>query len=49
MGSLHPVLSFPFRGKIVALGGFLLVSVCLVLVVLATCFCWPTHPTLSWA
>ena len=35
MGSSHPVPSFPLRGKILAPGGSLLVSVCLVLVVLA--------------
>ena len=49
MGLLHPVPSFPLRRKILAPGGSLLVSVCLVLVVLATCFCWPTYPSLSWA
>ena len=38
-GSSHPVPSFPLRRKILAQGGSLLVSVYLVLVVLATCFC----------
>ena len=47
-GSLRPVPSFPLR-KIPAQGGYSLVSVYLVLVVLATCFCWPTYPSLSWA
>ena len=49
MGSSHPVPSFLLRRKILAPGGSLLVSVCLVLVVLATCFCCPTCPCLSWA
>ena len=38
VGSSHPVPSFPLRRKILAQGGSMLVSVCLVLVVLATCF-----------
>ena len=42
--SSHPVPSFPMRRNI-----SLLVSVCLVLVVLANCFRWPTYPSLSWA
>ena len=41
-GSSHPVPSFPLRREIPAQGGSLLVSASLVLVVLATCFCWPT-------
>ena len=45
--TLHPVPFFPLRRMILAQGGSLLVSVCLVLVVLATCFCWPTYPSLS--
>ena len=49
MGSSHPAPSFPLRRKILSQGGSLLVSVCLVLVVLATRFCWPTYPSLSWA
>ena len=49
VGSSHPAPSVPLRRKILAQGGSLLVSVCLVLVVLATCFCWPTYPSLSWA
>ena len=49
VGSSHPAPSFPLRGNILAQGGSLLVSVCLVLVVLGTCFCWPTYPSLSWA
>ena len=44
MGTSHPV---PLWRKILAQGGPLLVSVCLVLVVLASCFCWPTYPSLS--
>ena len=47
--SSHPVPSFPLRREILAQGGSLLVSVCLVWVGLATCFCWPTYPSLSWA
>ena len=38
VGSSHPVPSFPLRRKILAQGGSLLVSVCLVLLVWATCF-----------
>ena len=49
VGSSHPAPSFPLRRKILAQGGSLLELVCLVLVVLATCFCWPTYPSLSWA
>ena len=49
VGSLHPAPCFSLRRKILAQGGSLLVSVRLVLVVLATCFCWPTYPSLSWA
>ena len=48
-GVSHPVPSFPLRKEILAQGGSLLVSVYLMLVVLATCFCWPTHCSLSWA
>ena len=48
MGSSLPAPSFPLRREILAQGGSLLVSVCLVWVVLATCFCWPTYPSLSW-
>ena len=44
-----PVPSFPLRRKILAQGDSLLVSVYLVLVVVATCFCWPTYPSLLWA
>ena len=33
--------SFPLKREILTHGGSLLVSVCLVWVVLATCFCWP--------
>ena len=44
--SWHPVPSFPLRREILAQGGSLLVSVYLVLVVLATFFCWPTYPSL---
>ena len=44
-----PVPSFPLRRGILAQGGSLLVSMYLVLVVLATCFRWPTYPSLSWA
>ena len=47
VGSSHPVPSFPLRRKILAQGGSLLVSACLMLVVLATCICWPTYPSLS--
>ena len=47
--SSPPVPFFPLRRKILAQRGSLLVSVCLVLVGLATCFCWPTYPSLSWA
>ena len=39
VGSSHPVPPFPLWRKILAQWGSLLVSVCLVLVVLATCFC----------
>ena len=39
LGSSNPVPSFPLRWKILAQGGSLLVSVYLVLLVLATCFC----------
>ena len=49
LGSSLPVPSFPLRREILAQGGSLLVSVCLVRVVLATCFSWPTYPSLSWA
>ena len=42
VGSSLPAPSFPLRREI-------LVSVCLVWVVLATCFCWPTYPSLFWA
>ena len=49
MGSSHLVPSLPLRRNILAPGGSLLVLVCSVLVVLATCFCWPTYPSLSWA
>ena len=49
MGSSLPAPSFPLRRGILAQGGSLLVSVCLVWVGLATCFCWPTYPSLSWA
>ena len=49
VGSSLPAPSFPWRREILAQGGSLLVSVCLVWVVLATCFCWPTYPSLSWA
>ena len=45
-GSSHPVPSLPLRRQILAHGGSLLVSVYLVLVVLATCFCWPTYRSL---
>ena len=48
VGSSHPAPSFPLRREILGQGGSLLVSVCLVWVVLATCFCWPTYPSLSW-
>ena len=47
MGLLRPAPSFPLRREILAQGGSLLVSVCLVWVVLVTCFCWPTYPSLS--
>ena len=47
MGSSHPAPSFPLRREILAQGGSLLVSVCLVWVVLTTCFCWPTYRSLS--
>ena len=46
-GPSRPVPSFPLRRKILAQRGSLLVSVYLVLVALATCFCWPTYPSLS--
>ena len=49
MGLSHPAPSFPLRRKILSQGGSLFVSVCLVLMVLATCFCWSTYPSLSWA
>ena len=54
VGSSLPAPSFPLRREILAQGGSLLVSVCLVSVCLvwvglATCFCWPTYPNLSWA
>ena len=49
VGSSLPAPSFPLRRETLAQGGSLLVSVCLVWVVLATCFCWPTYPSLSWA
>ena len=45
--SSHTVPSFPLRREILARGGSLLVLVYLVLVVLATCFGWPTCPSLS--
>ena len=45
-GSSHCVPSFPMRRKILAQEGSLLVLVYLVLVVLATCFCWPIYPSL---
>ena len=45
VGSSHPAPSFPLRKEIPAQGGSLLVSVCLVWMVLATCFCWPTYPS----
>ena len=48
-GPSRPVPFFPLRRKILAQRGSLLVSVYMVLVVLATCFCWPTYPSLSWA
>ena len=38
VGSSHPAPSFPLRREILAQGGSLLVSVCLVWVILATCF-----------
>ena len=47
VGSSLPAPSFPLRSEILAQGGSLLVSVCLVWVLLATCFCWPTYPSLS--
>ena len=47
-GSSRPAPPFPLRRKILAQGGSLLVSVYLVLVVLATCFCWPTYPSGKW-
>ena len=47
VGSSHPAPSFPLRTEILAQGGSLLVLVCLMWVVLATCFCWPTYPTQS--
>ena len=47
LGSSLPAPSFPLRREILAQGGSLLVSVCLVWVVLATCF-WATYPGLSW-
>ena len=46
--SSHPTPSFPLRTEISAQGGSLLVSVCLVWVVLATCFYWPAYLSLSW-
>ena len=49
MAPLHPVPCFPLRRNILAQAGSLSVSVCVVLVMLATCFCWPTYPSLSWA
>ena len=48
-GVVFPVPSFSLGRKVLAQGGSLLVSVYLVVVVLATCFCWPTYPGLSWA
>ena len=44
VGSSLPDPSFPLRREILAQGGSLLVSVCLVWVVLATCFCGPHIP-----
>ena len=49
VGSSLPAPSFPLKREILAPGGSLLVSVCLVWVVLATCFCSPRYPSLSWA
>ena len=49
VGSSNLAPSFPLRREMLAQRGSLLVSVCLVWVVLDTCFCWPTYPSLSWA
>ena len=48
VGLSHPAPSFPLRREILAQGGSLLVSVCLVWVVLAFLLL-PTYPSLSWA
>ena len=49
VGLSHPAPSSPLRRNILAQGGFLLSLVCLEWVVLATCFCWPTYPSLFWS
>ena len=44
VGSSLPAPPFPLSREILAQGVSLFVLVCLVWVVLATCFCWPTYP-----